>query len=94
MNGKGPGDKVARLAKKAEKAVGKVEKAKAVAKSGVKEVSTDKFMRLGKKAGNAVAKVEKAKAIKGVNKIVDKARKGKFNSASDMVSSYVKSKMK
>ena len=93
MKGKGPIDKVTRLAKKAEKAVGKVEKAKAVAKSGVKEVSTDKFMRLGKKAGNAVGKVEKA-AIKGANKIVDKARKGKFNSASDMVSSYVKSKMK
>jgi hypothetical protein len=53
--GMGPGNKVARLAKKEAKAVAKVEKAKA------KQVSTDKAMRLAKKAGKAVVKSIKSK---------------------------------
>ena len=55
MKGVGPGDKIARLAKKEAKAVAKVEKAKA------QEVSTNKAMRLAKKAGKAVAKSIKSK---------------------------------
>ena len=51
----GPGDKVARLAKKEAKAVSKVEKAIA------EQVSTAKAMRLAKKAGKAGAKYIKSK---------------------------------
>lgn len=58
MKGKGPGDKIARLEKKGEKAVAKLEKAKA---AGPKEGPNKKVMRLASKAGKAFGKAARAK---------------------------------
>jgi hypothetical protein len=55
---KGPGDKVARLEKKGEKFVSKLEKAKA---AGPKEGPNKKVMKLASKAGKAFGKAARAK---------------------------------
>lgn len=99
--GMGPGGRIARAEKKVDKAkekVSKVGKNLISSRDTPSEYDRKKAIEGKTKAKmeKAVAKVDKAKAKvekvvgKVANKLVDKARKGKFNSAQDMASSYIK----
>ena len=91
MNGNGPGGRVERANKRLGKAVSKLPASRDT------PMERDKKMANIDKTNTKVAKrVEKLTKVvgKSANKIVDKATKGKFSSAKDMVSAVVKSKMK
>lgn len=83
----GPGDRVARANKKLGKAVSKLP-----ASRDTPIERREKMANIEKTNVKVAKRADKlAKVVgKSADKIVDKARKGKFNSAQDMVSSYIK----
>lgn len=83
----GPDDRVARANKKLGKAVSKLP-----ASRDTPIERREKMANIEKTNVKVAKRADKlAKVVgKSADKIVDKARKGKFNSPKDMVSSYIK----